>query len=175
MIAFLDVYYREEHAIAAAILAEDWASSEIIASWRVEVAQVGDYQPGSFHLRELRPLVAVIALIDQPVETYVIDAYCQLSVDGTPGLGARLAAELGTSVPIVGIAKNRYQSSRHAVEVHRGGSRRSLFVTAIGLDPAFAADQVAAMSGNHRIPTLLQKVDHLSRGHDDSGRVIEPQ
>jgi len=47
--------------------------------------------------------------------------------------------------------------------VLRGDSRRPLYVTAAGLDPAAAALHVRSMHGPFRIPTLLKRVDQLCR------------
>jgi deoxyribonuclease V len=45
----------------------------------------------------------------------------------------------------------------------RGGSRRPLFVSAVAMSAEEAAAGIRAMHGRHRIPTLLQFVDHAAR------------
>jgi transcriptional regulator with XRE-family HTH domain len=43
------------------------------------------------------------------------------------------------------------------------GSQQPLFVTATRADVAAVAESVRAMHGEHRIPTLLKRVDRLAR------------
>ncbi len=64
---------------------------------------------------------------------------------------------------VVGVAKNPFRSAS-PIEVFRGGSKRPLFVTAVGIDAKQAAHHVEKMAGPHRFPLLLQRVDALSRG-----------
>ena len=49
------------------------------------------------------------------------------------------------------------------VRVHPETGRKALFVTAVGVDANEAADLVREMHGDHRIPTLLKRVDALCR------------
>jgi deoxyribonuclease V len=63
---------------------------------------------------------------------------------------------------VVGVAKRPFRGAP-ALEVLRGASARPLYVTAIGIDAAHAADGVRRMHGAHRIPTLLTRVDRLCR------------
>jgi deoxyribonuclease V len=123
-----------------------------------------DYQPGQFYLRELSPLLAVIERIAEPVDTLIIDAYCYLSADYTPGLGAFLYSAIGRAASVIGVAKNRYKTTTHAEEVFRGGSSHALFVTSVGFSRKEAAAKIASMAGPYRIPALLKAVDQLARG-----------
>ncbi|MCE9544876.1 MAG: hypothetical protein K8T25_05075, partial [Planctomycetia bacterium] len=74
-----------------------------------------------------------------------------------------LHAAINQRCSIIGVAKNRYQNSRHADEVLRGGSARPLFVTAIGMPQTNASAKIAAMAGEFRIPTLIRLADQLAR------------
>ena len=96
-----------------------------------------------------------------PLDIVIVDGYVWLGPD-RPGLGWHLHAARGGVV--VGVAKTRFDGAT-AREVIRGGSTRPLFVTAIGIDPALAAEHVRQMHGDHRIPTLLGLADSLARGH----------
>lgn len=165
MIACLDVHYTETMAYAAAVVFEDWTSQAGIAEYTASLAHSATYEPGRFYLRELAPLLAVIEQLDRPVDVFVIDGYCYLSAEGEPGLGRHLADALGGSAAIVGVAKNRYRKTSHAVELMRGQSARPLFITAIGMTPEQAARSIASMAGEFRLPTLLRAVDQLSRIH----------
>ena len=168
MIAALDVHYSGTEAHAAALLFESWRSEEPIVDFGATESPVAEYHPGRLYMRELAPLLKVISLIDRDVDTLVIDGYCHLSSDLTPGLGAHLHDALRRPVSIVGVAKNRYQRSKHAVEVLRANSARPLFVTAIGIDYEVAGGHIQSMAGPYRIPTLLKAVDRLARDGSES-------
>lgn len=163
MIACLDVYYAQDKAHAAAVVFSEWSDTASLAEYEATVDELAPYQPGQFYLRELQPLLAVIAKIVEPVHTYVIDGYCHLSADAAAGLGEHLQASLPQSATIIGVAKNRYQQSEHAAELCRGQSARPLFITSIGIDYDAAAGLIRSMSGAYRIPTLIKAADGLSR------------
>jgi deoxyribonuclease V len=167
MIACFDVQYEGDVANAAAILFEDWRSETIVDQLVVQCTDIEPYQPGSFYQRELKPLRAVSKLITCPIDCYVIDAYCHLSADRAPGLGAYFHELLADDSIVVGVAKNRFRDTNHAAEVLRGESERPLFVTSIGVDYIRTANDVQSMAGPHRIPTMLKAVDRLCR--DGSG------
>ncbi len=163
MIACLDVYYSGDTANAAAIVFSDWQSDSPVSKYTALVRGIAEYEAGRFYLRELEPLRAVISKIAEPIHTYLIDAYCHLSDDHAPGLGSYLFESLDQKATIVGVAKNRYRDSKHAVELLRGRSIRPLFVTSIGIPYDTAARHVASMIGQDRIPVLIRAADRLSR------------
>ena len=70
---------------------------------------------------------------------------------------------LGEKIPVIGVAKTKFNEATHAVPVLRGPSHRPLYVTAVGIKVAIAAEHVESMHGRYRIPTLLKKVDVLCR------------
>ena len=70
--------------------------------------------------------------------------------------------EMGSRIPVIGVAKNRYAGTK-AEEVLRGKSRNPLFVTSAGISPVKAAGRIKHMHGEHRIPTLLKLADRLAR------------
>jgi deoxyribonuclease V len=163
MIACLDVHYFDKSARAAAVVFQDWHSTSVASAYTAITPDPGEYEPGRFYLRELQPLLAVVSQIVESIDAYVIDGYCHLSADGTPGLGEYLKESLPQPVAIIGVAKNRYRDTTHAVEVCRAESTRPLFVTAIGIDYESAATRIASMSGEFRIPMMLKFVDRLAR------------
>lgn len=120
MIVALDVHYTGSTAHAAAVGFDEWQSDKCIASYTAMESPVAEYEPGKFCVRELSPLLKVIRQIDSNITTYVIDGYCHLSSDLAPGLGAYLHEALAEPTAIVGIAKNRYRQTQHAIEVFRG-------------------------------------------------------
>jgi deoxyribonuclease V len=164
MIACLDVHYHRNMASAAAVIFEEWADTAPANHYSVSVECNSAYEPGKFYLRELKPLMAVIEQIKKPVNIYVIDAYCYLSADHEPGLGAYLYKAIHGRPRIIGVAKNRFRRSEHAITVFRGKSKRPLYITSIEMSPEEAGSCISAMSGAYRIPALLRITDQLARG-----------
>ena len=87
-------------------------------------------------------------------------AFAELTAEWTV-LGAHAHAEFG--VPVIGVAKTRFRTASHAVEVRRGHSGRPLLVTAAGMPAAEAASLVSRMAGPFRIPAALRRADALAR------------
>jgi deoxyribonuclease V len=160
MFVCVDVQYDDAlgTAKAAAAAFSFWSSPRPNKEWVVDVKVTEPYVPGQFYLRELPCLLA--ALSGSYPSTVIVDEYVWLGVD-QPGLGAHLSRSLGT--PVVGVAKRVFPGAP-AIQVLRGASLSPLFVTAIGLDADSAADGVRSMHGEHRIPTVLKRVDQLARG-----------
>lgn len=161
MIAAVDVDYREDRAVAACLTFEAWSEGQAKAAWTTALPAAADYTPGEFYTRELPCLLAVLEPCAGSLTAVVVDGFVWLG-EGRPGLGARLFAALGGACPVVGVAKNPFQGAP-AAAVLRGGSKRPLFVTAIGMSTDAAAEKVLAMHGAHRVPTLLKQVDRLCR------------
>jgi deoxyribonuclease V len=162
MLACVDVDYRGAGAVAACVLFRAWGDDVSVAD-RVEViAEAAPYEPGQFYRRELPCLLSVLGLVADPLETIVVDGYVWLGGD-RPGLGAHLYEALGRRVAVIGVAKTRFAGAE-AEAVHRGGSRRPLYVSAAGLDGKTAAQYIESMHGRYRLPTLLRRVDQLCRG-----------
>lgn len=160
----LDVDYRPDRAVAAAVLAVSLSSATAAPGGErvCVVSSVAAYEPGAFFKRELPCLLAVLRDIDEPLAAIVIDGYVWLA-HGVPGLGAHLHAALGGDVLIIGVAKRPYRDNDAALSVLRGGSETPLFVTAAGCDPTSAAEAVRAMHGAFRIPTLIKLADRICR------------
>jgi deoxyribonuclease V len=166
MSAAADVHYPPSGgARAALVLATDPAFSAIISEKTVFIDHVAPYQPGEFYRRELPPIRAVLADVDD-LDLLIIDGYVTLDPDGRPGLGAYAHEEFGVSV--IGVAKTRYASAVHAIPVVRGTAKRPLYVTAAGIPPATAAELVRTMRGRFRLPDALRRVDSLARGRETS-------
>jgi deoxyribonuclease V len=160
--AAVDVcYLRAGGARAAAVVAADSGFSAVLAEWTVLVPEVLPYRPGEFFLRELPPLRAVLADV-RGLGLLVVDGYADLDPGGRPGLEAHAHAAFG--VPVIGVAKTRFRTASHAVQVLRGSSARPLFVTAAGMPPTEAASLVRRMAGPFRLPDALRRVDARARG-----------
>src|SRR5262249_60668815 len=97
------------------------------------------------------------------VQIVLIDGYVWLEKK-RPGLGAHLYQSLDGRVPVIGIAKTRYVGAEDVQEIRRGKSKQPLYISALGLGAAQAAEHVCSMRGPYRIHTLLKRVDVLSRG-----------
>lgn len=162
MIVCVDVDYREAEVVAAAVGFTRWTDEHAIAEVVVTSdAPPAPYEPGRFYRRELPHLVGVLALLPPPLDAVIVDGYVWLGA-GNPGLGAHLHAALGGATAVIGVAKTAYAGA-DALEVVRGTSTRPLYVTAVGVDANEAAEHVRTMHGEHRIPTLLRRVDQLCR------------
>ncbi len=166
LLAAVDVDYRDEAAVAACVLFQRWDDAVACHELTLQVTPIAPYQPGALYLRELPPILAVLARAREvsahPLACVIVDAYVWLGPE-RPGLGAHLHQALGGAVPVIGVAKTPFRGAE-AIPVLRGHSARPLLVTAAGLDAAEAAAHLRAMHGLHRIPTLLGRVDRLSRG-----------
>ena len=169
----MDVGYHKHGATAAAVAFADWSDPLPAREWTVEIDDVAEYVPGSFYLRELPCLLELLQAVPTPA-TLLVDGYVWLDGQGRRGLGAHLYEALDGKIPVIGVAKTSFNSVRDDAgtcgddqlscqEVVRGVSRRPLFVTAVGVALATAAVWVASMHGAHRVPTLLKRVDQLSR------------
>jgi deoxyribonuclease V len=163
MIACLDVGYGESVARAACVAIYDWRDSRPAAEYLAKVRDVQDYKSGEFFRRELPCIHAVLEKLEETPTCIVVDGYVWLSGENRPGLGAHLYESLGRKVPIIGVAKNPFKDTDHATELRRGASSRPLYITAVGLPIAQAVVNIGTMHGPHRMPTVLKRVDQLSR------------
>lgn len=167
MLACVDVDYRDDGAAVAACIGFDaWTADRAASSWVVRVEVVAPYVPGALYRRELPCLLAALDRAARAFDVVVVDAYVTLDAHGAPGLGAHLhraLAERGQSTAVVGVAKTAYRTATTAVPVLRGHSVKPLYVSAMGLEPAVAAEHVRSMHGAARVPTLLRAVDRAAR------------
>lgn len=161
MFAAADVHYGDAEVVAALVTFDAWtdatAAREIVARRPPDAAP---YTPGAFYERELPYLAALVEQLAMPLDALVIDGYVWLGPERA-GLGKHAHDRLG--IPIIGVAKTSFAGAT-AIEVLRGASAQPLYVTAIGIDDALAADQIRGMHGPYRIPTLLKRADSLARG-----------
>lgn len=163
VIAIVDVDYRDDHAVAACVLAHDWTDSQPYAELVETIADVKPYVPGQFYRRELPCLLAVLWKIPDP-DVVVIDGYVWLGPN-QPGLGAHLHDAMNQIPAVIGVAKTRFRSADAvATPIRRGKSKTPLWITSAGVDPQTAADAIRSMHGAHRIPTLIKRADRLCRG-----------
>jgi deoxyribonuclease V len=159
----VDVDYRDSVVVAACVGFSDWpdGAAAFERSVRFETPPAS-YEPGELYRREMPYVVELLAGLEEPFDTIVVDGYVWLD-GGRPGFGARLHEALGGSRAIVGVAKRPFRNATDAVPLLRGTSKAPLFVSAIAIDAREAAKSIARMHGGHRLPTLLKRVDRLSR------------
>jgi deoxyribonuclease V len=158
VILAVDAHYGDEVVVAGVRFA-DWPDAEPASEHVVRVAEAAPYLPGEFWRREL-PGVLVLLETMEPPRVVVVDAHAWLG-HGRPGLGARVFEVTG--IPTIGVAKTLFRGAP-AMAVLHGGSAKPLWVSAAGMEAEEAARCVGAMHGPHRVPTLLRRVDALSRG-----------
>jgi deoxyribonuclease V len=163
MIACVDVDYREVGAVAACVCFQAWGDSTSASESVVQIRDVAPYQSGQFFRRELPSILAVLNSLPELAQVIIIDGYVWLGV-WQLGLGAHLYEALGRRAAVIGVAKTRFVRAEPIEPILRGRSRCPLYVTAVGMDLAEAAGHIPAMHGPYRIPTLLKRVDQLSRG-----------
>ncbi len=127
------------------------------------ILTVAEYEPGQFYKRELPCVLALLQQLEQLPEFIVIDGYVYLDGNQRPGFGKHLYEALAGKSVIIGVAKSRFKDTPAETEIFRGGSKRALYVTAVGISAAEAKGFIMRVHGEHRIPTLLKRVDQLSK------------
>lgn len=164
MILAVDVDYRRDgSAVAAGLQLRNWSSDVAERTVIRRIEQALPYRPGSFFERELPCILGLLSDMTMKPGTIVIDGYAWLGPDRRAGLGAHLFKALDHAVPVVGVAKSRFNETPARTEIFRGSSSRPLFVTAVGMDEDVARAQVRSMHGRFRVPTMLSAVDRACR------------
>lgn len=157
----VDAYYAGSKAKVVGVLFENFGDEKPIKTISKVVGDVAPYESGSFYKRELPCIVSLLQDLDvRDISLIVIDGFVYLDDEGGYGLGGHLYEHLERRVQIVGVAKSPFKGSYKLVrEICRGGSKRPLFVSAIGMDIDEAARLVKGMSGEFRMPGLLKILD----------------
>jgi deoxyinosine 3'endonuclease (endonuclease V) len=166
MILAFDVAYNENNiAQAVAVGFDHWSDAEPKVIYREFVIGLDAYKPGEFYKRELPCIEKILNKIDlRSINLIIVDGYVFLDDAGYPGLGAHLFELLEKKIPVVGIAKTNFANNvKNVREVLRGESSKPLYVSAIGVDVDEVAGNVKTMQGDYRIPTLLKKLDQLTK------------
>lgn len=165
MIYAFDTYYYEDYANTVCIAFEDWSSENESEIFVEKTNITSDYESGAFYKRELPCIVSLLKKIRlQEGDLIIVDGYVSLDNDDKMGLGGYLYEALDQKYPIIGIAKNEFASpDSQRKAVLRGESKTPLFLTAKGEDVDDLLPKVLQMHGSYRIPTLLKKLDQLSR------------
>ena len=165
MILALDTHYRNEKAKTICIGFNDWMDEIPMKNFYEELDVEAEYQPGAFYKRELPCIISILQKTDlEKTEAIIIDGYVILDDAGKPGLGGHLYEFLKRKIPVIGVAKTNFANNTlHKREVYRGESVRPLYVTTQGMDLDVACGYIKNMHGGFRIPTLLKKLDTLTK------------
>ena len=165
MIHAFDTYYYDTYAKTVCLSFEDWSAEKESNIYIENLDIPSGYESGLFYKRELPCIVSLlpqIQLRDQDI--ILVDGYVTLTDQSKMGLGGYLFESLKGAYTVVGVAKNGYASDDTGRrEVYRGDSKKPLFVTAISMDVDNAIPMIRSMHGEFRIPTLLKKLDQLTR------------
>ena len=162
ILAAFDVHYLEDgRASAAAVRFSDYSDAEPAAVYTQVLSGAADYLPGEFYRRELPGILSLLQTFDQAPDEMIVDGYVTLG--NRPGLGQHLFTTFNGKIPVIGVAKSRFEGAL-GTEVYRGRSTRPLYVAAAGMDPEKAAERIRMMHGSYRIrrtSRLTTKIDSL--------------
>lgn len=165
MIYAFDTYYYDDFAKTVCIAFEDWTSEIETQIFAEKTAITSEYESGEFYKRELPCILSLLREINlESDDIIIVDGYVTLNDDGKIGLGGYLYEELNKKITIIGIAKNEFSTTdSKRREVFRGESKTPLYVTAMGVNVDEVIPKILKMQGAYRMPTLLKKLDQLTR------------
>lgn len=159
----MDVCYGDDTASVAALTFENWQDAREQDIYLSEVQGIQEYVSGQFYRRELPCILHLLEEYELNPELIVIDGFVYLDGVAKPGLGKYLYDALHGRTAVIGVAKNPLKGLAYGCEVYRGSSQKPLYVTSAGIEPQLARQNISAMHGSHRVPSLLKKVDQLCR------------
>lgn len=164
MIGWVDVHYHDDGTARAACgVAYNWSDAEFEAEYVVVIDAVEPYQPGQFYRREMPCILAVLEKVQEAIHILVIDGFVVLGSTYRPGLGWHLA-QATHNIAVIGLAKSPFADTPEELQVFRGGSSKPLFVSTHGISLDIAKNAVESMAGRFRLPSLVKRVDQLSKG-----------
>lgn len=165
MILAFDAYYFDGKAKTVCICFEKWTDAVPLKIYSAYTENVEDYAPSAFYKRELPCILHLLTQVDEPfIEVIIVDGYVVLDDDGNYGLGGYLFEQLQYKIPVIGVAKTNFALiEKNKREAKRGQSARPLYITSLGVDSDIAAAYIQSMHGAFRIPTLLKKLDTLTK------------
>jgi len=164
MIIAIDVDYKTDGAKAVGILFS--LPDETIHETIIEhIDDVNNYESGKFYKRELPCLQQVMNQVEQEkLSAVIVDGHVYVNNSGEFGLGAKLWETLDQKIPVIGVAKNSFESNKQMVrEIFRSQSKKPLYISSIGVPLDEAVSLVLNMTGQYRMPDILKKVDTISK------------
>jgi deoxyribonuclease V len=164
LLAF-DTYYYDNKAKTVCLEFEEWNENKIFKIYSEITDNVEEYISGEFYKRELPCIISLLNQIDlKEVEAIIVDGFVYLDDDKKFGLGGYLYEKLNKEIPIIGVAKTNFATiEKHKKTLFRGESKKTLFITAIGIETEDALQKIESMDGEYRIPTLLKELDRLTK------------
>ena len=165
MILAFDTYYFDNKAKTVCIAFDDWTESEKHQTFSEVLSDVAEYTPGEFYKRELPCILSLLRQIStETIEAIVVDGYVYLDDEEKLGLGGHLYQALEKRYPVIGVAKTNFATIEKLKQpLFRGESKNPLFITSIGIDVDDATQRIGSMAGKFRIPTLLKKLDTMTK------------
>jgi len=161
----IDVGYKDNQANIAAVSFKNWKDEQPLDTKKVLLNNIAAYEPGQFYKRELPCLEEILSHYDlKKTDVVIVDGFVWLNSEKKKGLGANLYEVLDKKIPVIGVAKRAFHGeNKYCKTIERGESKNPLYVTSEGIDVDVAARSIQKMHGEFRIPTMLKKVDQLSR------------
>ena len=159
----IDVDYKVSYAIAAGVVFDSWDSPNESNSVTTKITNIEEYIPGKFYKRELPCITKLIENHNILPDVIIVDGFVYLDGEEQPGLGKYVFDYYSGRIPIVGVAKAPYKDISDKYSIFRGESKKPLYVTSAGFELENAKGFIMNMAGNHRLPTMLKKVDNLCR------------
>ena len=165
MILAFDSYYFENSAKTVCVAINEWTSAEPSKIYTAVMEGIEEYVPGQFFKRELPCILSLFNQVDKTdIEAIVVDGYVYLDDEMQPGLGGHLYNALSQTIPVIGVAKSDFKTlTKLKYELYRGESVKPLYITSIGIDMEVAFNNIKAMHGSFRIPTVLKTLDTLTK------------
>jgi deoxyribonuclease V len=165
MILAFDTYYFDNKAKTVCLAFENWIENAKFEIFSEIIEGVEEYQPGEFYKRELPCILSLIKKIDtNNIETIIIDGFVFLDDQNKFGLGGYLYLSLEEKIPIIGVAKTNFSTiNLNKRSLLRGQSEKPLYITSIGIEIDKATELIKLMDGEYRTPTLLKKLDTLTK------------
>jgi len=166
-LVFDTYYFDNDKANTICLAFENWESAVPDYEFSEIKEGVEEYIPGQFYKRELPCILSLLEKIKtqiKEISCIVIDGFVYLDDDMKPGLGKHLFDSLHNEIPVIGVAKTNFATvEKYKLPLKRGNSDTPLYISSVGIDMNTAYDLIQKMHGDFRIPTLLKKVDTLTR------------
>ncbi|WEK70576.1 MAG: endonuclease V [Candidatus Chryseobacterium colombiense] len=166
-LVFDTYYFDKDKANTICLAFENWESPFPDRKFSEIKEGVEEYVPGQFYRRELPCILSLLEKIKPQIDKIsciIIDGFVYLDDDMSPGLGKHLYDALNSEIPVIGVAKTNFATvEKYKLALKRGSSETPLYISSVGIDMNKAHDLIRKMHGEHRMPTLLKKVDILTR------------
>ena len=165
LILAFDTHYTGTKAKTACIAFENWTDETPADIYTQTTEDFADYEPGALYKRELPCILNLLKEIPiSNISCIVVDGFVQLDDFGKLGLGGHLYEALDGKIPVIGVAKSKFWSAhKTSLELYRGGSKKPLYISAMGIEKSVARELVKSMAGDYRIPKLLKLLDRKTR------------